>query len=249
MRWSQLPLRNSITYPAWVLSLFLLALPAVVLALLYQRTGSIEIGAGAGVLALFFLIFFRAHPVWRPPVSSSVVILYLIALAWAWLPLRGSTDWAPHAAQGLLLLVCVLLLATHDLTRTGAEPLRRANKWTQRIKSRRYWPEQLADCRQLGEAAGLRAAIHEEPGPALALLADERPEVQVTALGALDHRPFWRAGEGEYVLRFAQRSEEPAVRAAAIHALAGTNAPNWLAAWRRFFAIQPSRSGRPPPRR
>jgi hypothetical protein len=217
------------------LSLFLLALPAAVLALLYQRTGSIEIGAGAGVLALFFLIFFRAHPVWRPPVSSSVVILYLIALAWAWLPLRGSTDWAPHAAQGLLLLVCVLLLGAHDLTKTGAEPLRRANKWTQRIKSRRYWPEQLADCRQLADAAALRAAIEDDPGPALALLADERPEVQVTALGALDHRPVWRAGEGEYVLRFGQRSEEPGVRVAAIHALAGTNAPELVAGVAAFL--------------
>ena len=38
---------------------------------------------------------------------------------------------------------------------------------------------------------------------------------------ALEHRPYWRPGEGEFVLQFGQVSDEPAVRAAAIHALAG----------------------------
>lgn len=235
MRSSELPSRNSISYPSWALSLLVLALPAIVLGLLAQRTRSFEITVGAGVLTLFLLVFIRNHPVWRPPVSASVVILYLMALVWAWLPLRGSTDWAPHVAQGVLLLVGVILLAAHDLTGTGAEPLRRANKWTARIKSRRYWPDQLMDCRLLPEAAGLRDAIRHDAGPALALLADERPEVQATALGALEHRPYWRPGEGEYVLRFGQVSDEPAVRAAAIYALAGTNTPELVAGMAAFL--------------
>ena len=229
MRWSELPPRNNIGTLTWALSLLLLALPAAVLGLLALRTASTPIAVGAGVEALFLLVFFRVHPVWRPPVSASVVVLYLIALAWAWLPLRGSTDWAPHVAQGILLLTAMMLLAAHDLTRTGAEPLRRANRWTQRIKSRRVWPEQLADCRVLPEAVGLRAATRDEAGPALALLADPRPGVQTTALGALEHRPYWRAGESEFVLRFAQTSEEPAVRVAAIYALAGTSTPEMVA--------------------
>jgi hypothetical protein len=162
-------------------------------------------------------------------------MLYLIALVWAWLPLRGSTDWAPHLAHGTLLLVGVLLLAAHDLNRTGAEPLRRANKWTRRVKTRRYWPEQLAECRALPEAAGLRAAIRDEAGPALALLTDERPQAQVAALGALEYRPYWRAGEGEYVLRFGQASEEPAVRAAVVYALAGTCSPELVAGVANFL--------------
>lgn len=229
MRWSDHPSRNNVGAGARALSFVLLALPAAVLGLLAYRAGSPEVAVGAGVQGLFFFIFFRAHPVWRPPVSASVVILYLIALVWAWLPLRGTTDWAPHVAQGVLLLACVMLLAVHDLSRTGAEPLRRANKWTRRIQSRRNWPDQLGDCRALPEAAGLRAATREEAGPALALLGDGRPEVQVTALGALEHRPYWRAGEGEYVLRFGRMSEEPAVRAAAVHALAGTSTPEHVA--------------------
>jgi hypothetical protein len=220
------------------LSLFLLVLPTAVLGLLAARTGVQSIAVGAGVEGLFLLIFFRVHPVWRPPVSVSVVVLYLIALAWAWLPLRGSTDWAPHAAQGLLLVVAMLLLAAHDLARTGAEAVRLANKWTSRIKNRRHWPEQLADCRVLPEAIGLRDAIRAEAGPALALLSDERPQVQATALGALEHRPYWRAGEGEFVLQMGRTSEEPAVRVAAIHALAGVSTPELVTGLSGFLRDQ-----------
>ncbi len=235
MRWTELSPRHNLSYPAWAFSLLLLCLPAAVLGLLAQRTGSPPIAVGAGVLALFTLVFLRAHPVWRPPVSVSVVILYLIALVWAWVPLRASTDWVPHAAQGLLLLIGVLLLASHDLARTGAEPLRRANVWTRRITSRRHWPAQLADCRVLPEAIGLRNAIHNEPGPALALLSDPRPEVQTTALGALEHRPHWRPGEAEFVLKFGRESGESAVRAAAVYALAGVSEPELVTGLASFL--------------
>jgi HEAT repeat protein len=234
MRLSDFNSRNKLDPSSWLVSFTLLALPAAVLGLLAWRTRSMEVAAGAGVLGLFVLIFIRAHPVWRPPVSVTVVLLYLMALVWAWLPLRGSADWAPHLAQGVLLVVGVMLLAAHDLARTGAEPLRRANLWTHRIKTRRYWPE-LSECRVLPEAAGLRAAVREQAGPALALLADPRPEVQAVALGALEHRPYWREGEGQYVLRFGQKSEEPAVRAAAIHALAGTHIPDLIAGIAAFL--------------
>ena len=59
MRWSEHSQRNDISYPAWAFSFFLLALPAIVLGLLAQRTNTIEIAAGAGVQALFLLIFIR----------------------------------------------------------------------------------------------------------------------------------------------------------------------------------------------
>ena len=248
MRWSEQPPRNDTSYPAWTFSLFLLALPAIVLGLLAQRTGSFEIAVGAGVLALFLLVFIRAHPVWRPPVSASIVILYLIALVWAWLPLRGSPDWAPHLAQGVLLLAGVMLLAAHDLTRTGAEPLRRANKWTHRIKSRRYWPEQLGDCRVLPEAAGLRAAIRNDPGPALALLSDERAEVQATALGALEYRPYCaRARENSsYSSARSAKSRRYGPRPSTLSP--GRTRRNSWREWLDFFATSRSKSGRPPPR-
>ena len=53
----------------------------------------------AGVQALFILVFLR-HPVWRPPASASVIILYLIALGWVYVSTRGSNDWVVHVGQG-----------------------------------------------------------------------------------------------------------------------------------------------------
>jgi hypothetical protein len=221
MRWFDLPPRSTLNPAGAILSLALLLLPTAVLGGLAYRHQALPIAAGAGVQLLFALVFLRAHPVWRPPVSSSVVLLYLIALAWAWVPTRGHSDWAVHAGQGILLLGAVGLVALHDLTRTGAEPLRRANKWSRRLVSRTHWPLQVGDARLLPEVTALRDAVHDEPGPALALLSDPRPEVRVAALGALEYRADWRPGEAELVLKVAKAASEPAVRQAAAYALAG----------------------------
>ena len=225
MRWFDLPPRSTLGPTGLLLSLALLLLPTAVLGGLAYRHDAIPIAAGAGVQLLFAVVFLRAHPVWRPPVSGSVILLYIIALAWAWVPTRGHSDWAVHAAQGVLLLGAVGLVALHDLTRTGAEPLRRANKWSRRLVSKTHWPLQVADARLLPEVDGLRDAVRDEPGPALALLADPRPEVKVAALGALEYRPDWRPGEAELVLKVAKAAPEPAVRQAAAYALAGVRAP------------------------
>jgi hypothetical protein len=187
------------------------------------------------VQALFALVFIRAHPVWRPPVSASLVVLYLIALAWLWLPTRGTTDWAIHVGESVLLLVAVALAAFHDLTRTGAEPLRRANKWCGRIAARHQWPSQLADCRALPEVAALREAVRSEVRPVLALLSDPRPEVQCAALGALEYRPHWHPGEAELVLKVARESLEPAVRAAAAYAMAAVDSAELIAGLSEFL--------------
>ena len=221
MNWSDRASRHDLRVAPWVASLSLLFLPTMVLAALAGRTEAAARAAGAGVQFLFALVFFRAHPVWRPPVSASVIVLYLVALGWAWMPTRGTPDWTVHVGQGILLLGAVGLVALHDLTRTGAEPLRRANKWSRRLAGRTHWPLQLADCRTLPETDGLREAIVEEPGPALALLSDARPQVQVAALGALEYRPHWRPGEAELVAKVARMAPDPAVRAAAAYALAG----------------------------
>ncbi len=202
-------------------SYLLLLLPSAVLGGLAYHTGSPAIAVGVGVQLLLLLMFNRAHPVWRPPVSGTVVVLYLIAFVSAWAPLQGSTDWVPQIAQGFLLLVAVGLYAYHDMIRTGTEPLRRANKWSRRIAMRRVWPPELADCRTVPEAVALRNAMMTEPAPALALLSNGSPQVQTAALGALEHHARWREGEAEMVMRHAQKSTEPVVRAAAVYALAG----------------------------
>jgi HEAT repeat protein len=228
MAWS-LKSRRSLSPAAWAFSLFVLLLPCATLAALGHRTGLVALYVGAGVQGLFALVFIRSHPVWRPPVSASLVVLYLIALAWLWLPTRGTGDWVIHVGQAALLFFGVGLAALHDLTRIGAEPLRRANKWCGRLSTRAHWPIQLADCRMLPEVSALREAARDEARPVLALLSDPRPEVQCAALGALEYRPHWRPGEAELVLKTARESVEPAVRAAASYALAGVDSPELVA--------------------
>ncbi|HVL15182.1 MAG TPA: HEAT repeat domain-containing protein [Gemmata sp.] len=235
MRWSDLSPRQDLGATAWAVSLGLILLPTTLLALLALRTGSLPVAVGAGVQGLFLLVFLRAHPVWRPPIGGTVVVLYLVAVLWAWIPLHDSRDWLPPLVQGSLLLVGVVLFAAHDLIRTGAEPLRQANKWVRRITSRRQWPAQPADCRTVPEAAGLRDAIRDEPGPALALLSDPRPEVKTAALGALEYRPHWREGEAELVLKTGWESDEPAVRVAAVYALAGVGTADLVAGLADFL--------------
>lgn len=235
MAWSTPAPRPDLGPLGRAVSVALLLTPCAVLGTVAHRTDLIPVYAGAGVQALFVLLFLRAHPVWRPPVSSSLVILYLIALAWLWLPTRGSTDFAVHLGQSVLLLGAVALAALHDLTRTGAEPLRRANKWCGRVARRRRWPLQLSDCRTLPEVGALRAAVRDEARPVLALLTDPRPEVQCAALGALEYRPHWQPGEAELVLKTARDSAEPAVRAAAAYALAGVASADLVAGLARLL--------------
>ena len=234
MRWFDTD-SHDLRYSSWFVSLGLLFIPTVVLGSLAYRLSAVPLAAGAGVQLLFVLVFLRSHPIWRPPVSASVIVLYLIALGWAWLPTRGTTDWTVHVGQGILLLGAVGLVALHDLVRTGAEPLRRASKWSRRIAVRSHWPLQLLDCRTLPEANSLRHAISKEAGPALALLSDNRPEVQVAALGALEYRSGWKPGEAELVLKVGRYSSESAVRAAAAYALAGVKTPELIAGLAGFL--------------
>ena len=235
MHWSDLSPRRELGLLSWALSLALLVIPAAALGVLAYHTGSLLLTAGAVVTGLLVLMLLRAHPAWGPPANPSLVVVYLVAVVWAWVPLRGSSDGVTDLVTGLLLLLAVGLFAVHDLRRTGAEPLRRARLWCRRIAGRRSWPPRLADCRLIPEAIALRDAIRNEPGPALALLSDPRPEVQAAALGALDHRPHWRPGEAELVLRVARQSREPAVRSAAVYALAGVRTPELIAALAGFL--------------
>jgi len=229
MAWSSIAARRDLSLSGWAVSFALLLLPCALLIGLAYRTQQIPLYVGAAVQALFAMVFLRAHPVWRPPVSASLIVLYLIGLAWLWLPMRGSTDWAVHVGQAVLLLIAVGLAALHDLTRTGAEPLRQANKWCSRLAARQHWPLQLADCRALPEVNALREAVQDEVRPVLALLSDPRPEVQCAALGALEYRPHWRAGEAELILKTARESLEPAVRAAAAYAMASVDMADLVA--------------------
>src|SRR5262245_46977196 len=235
MHWSDVSARRRLGLLGWLVSIGLLLVPSAVLAALAYRLQTVPLAAGAGVQLLFVFIFHRAHPVWRPPASASVIVLYLVALGWVWVPTREINDWSVHVGQGVLLLAVVGLVALHDLTRTGAEPLRRANMWCRRIAGRRLWPLQLAECRTIPEAAKLREAIRDQVAPALALLSDPRPEVVTAALGALEYRPHWKPGEAELVLKVVRKSAEPGLRAAGAYALAGVETAELVAGLAGFL--------------
>ncbi len=64
-----------------------------------------------------------------------------------------------------------------------------------------------------------RATLAYDAAPALVMLQHQRKEVRVAALSALEFRKDWRPGQAEHIMQIAQRSEEPAVRAAAVLAL------------------------------
>jgi hypothetical protein len=235
MAWSSLAARRELSATGWILSISLLVFPSVLLAGMGYRTEMMTLYVGAGLQAIFALVLMRAHPVWRPPISATLAVLYLIALAWLWITTHDSLDWVTHIGQSALLLGAVTLAAFHDLTRTGAEPLRRANKWCGRILGRQHWPLQLGDCRTLPEVVALRDAARDEARPVLALLSDSRPEVVCAALGALEYRPQWQPGEAELVLKTARESLEPAVRVAAAYAMAGAETAEVVAGLADFL--------------
>jgi HEAT repeat protein len=154
------------------------------------------------------------------PLGPSVITLYLVALGWLWWGAGDLTDWFGYFARAILLVVPMVVFALQTLTESGAPVLRRAQLLAQRLASRKDWPADLASCRTLPEVKAFREALRLDATPALALLKHKRPEVRVAALAALEFRKEWRPGQAEYVLWVAEHAEEPAVRAAAVTALA-----------------------------
>jgi HEAT repeat protein len=169
-----------------------------------------------------------SRQMWRQSMGPSVITLYVIALGWLWLGSAGSEDWYPHLAQAFLLVVPLVVFAKQMLDEWGATALRRARLLAQRLAERRDWPDDLAACRQLPEVKALRESLHVDAAPALELLVSPRVELRVAALAALEFRPDWGPGQAELVLTLAQRAPEPAVRAAAIAALANVEDRNLI---------------------
>jgi HEAT repeat protein len=206
-----------------VLRVLILLLPASLLLLGVARTeGKAQLMLALGCAFQFLVCFlsFTSQRSWREPVGPSVITLYLIALGWLWLGASRLDDWYLHLAQAVLLLVPLGAFASQTLTNSGAPALRRARILAQRLADRKDWPAHLAACRDLPEVKAFREALHLDATPALNLLQHPRMAVRVAALAALEYRKNWRPGQAELVLQVAQSSPEPAVRAAAVSALA-----------------------------
>jgi hypothetical protein len=160
---------------------------------------------------------------WREPTGAAVIMLYVIALSWMLLGTAGADDWVLHLSQAILLVVPLVYFAVQCLLESGAPALRRARHLASRLANRLDWPSHLHACRLLPEVKALREALHVDASPALALLSNPRPEVRVAALAALEFRQNWRPGQPPVILQLAQHAVEPAVRAAAINALANVD--------------------------
>jgi HEAT repeat protein len=215
-----------------------LFLPAVLLAI-----GGLRCPAQQALmfwLAVLFQLLVCAlallsRQMWRQSMGPSVITLYVIALGWMWLGARGMDDWYPHLAQAILLVVPLAVFAKQMLSESGASALRRARRLAQRLSQRQEWPADLAACRQLPEVKAFREALHVDASPALELLSSQRMQVRVAALAALEFRTHWRRGQADIVLSLAQRAPEPAVRAAAIAALANVHDRNLVEVLAEFL--------------
>lgn len=206
--------------PAHAFRLIVLLLPTFLLAWLAgrQEEANLILWLGTAFQACVCFLSFFSRGSWRQPLGPSVITLYLIALAWIWFGCKHE-DWASHLSKSVLMIIPLIVFGFQMLYDSGAPAMRYANVLAQRLRDRKEWPDDLAACRTLPEVKVLRSALFLDASPALSLLADPRPEVRVAALGALEFRKDWRPGQAELVLQVGQRAEQPAIRAAAVHAL------------------------------
>jgi hypothetical protein len=199
-----------------------LLLPATLLLGASLRTtgpARFMLGLGTAFLALVCLLSFVSRRTWQQPVGPAVITLYLIGFCWLWWG-QATQDWYFSFAKAALLIAPLLVFAWQTLHDSGAPAIRRARVLARRLTARREWPADLNGCRTLPEVKALRAALGIDAAPALALLEDPRLEVRVAALAALEFRKEWKPGQAEMVLQLALRAEQPALRAAAVSALA-----------------------------
>jgi HEAT repeats len=199
-----------------------LTLPGVLLMGASVRAGEDArylLWLGSALQVLLFCFFLMTGRIGQG-MSHSVIVLYLLGLCWTWITAPETQDWYFHLAQCVLLVVPLLFFALQTLTDSGALASRRARVLAERLANRTEWPVELAHCRDLPEVKALREAMGADATPALALMANERPQVRMAALAALEFRKTWKPGQAELVLHCAQRAKEPAIRAAAVAALA-----------------------------
>jgi hypothetical protein len=179
---------------------------------------------GSSFEALLCWLIVGRRRAWRQPVGPFVITLYLLALGWLCLvPPPPSEDWYPHFARSLFVSLPLAVFAVQMLTNSGAASLRAARVLAQRLAARKDWPVDLAACRELPEVKAFREALHLDATPALNLLHHRSVPVRIAALAALEFRANWRPGQAELVLQVACSAQEPAIRAAAINALANVD--------------------------
>jgi hypothetical protein len=219
-----------------VVSWTLLLTPSAILALSAARYGSVVLAMGAAGAFIGGLLFARVREAWPPPLAAAIDVLSLAARGGRWASTWSAPQRFARSARGLFLVVAVGILIRHDLIRTGVGPRRQAVSICRGMRARVRWPQDAEAVAALPEVRALAGAIRDDPGPAIELLmADSRPEVRTAAFAALHGRACWRPAEAAAVLGVVRRTEEPAVRAIGVAALAGAGDPGSLAGLAGFL--------------
>ena len=124
-----------------------------------------------------------------------------------------------HAMLGITLLVPVGLFVRREVSVTGGNA-RQVKFLISQLLARREWPPTFADYRNCPLIHSLHDAISDNAAPVLPLLAHDDLRIQMAGLTALEFHRGWRKGQVEAVVQRAIYTDQPAVRAAAMLALA-----------------------------
>src|SRR5262249_23080096 len=190
---------------------------------------------GAVFQLLVCLLNVLSRALTTQPLGPTVIMLYMIGLAWVLVAGTVPLPWYSPLVQAVFLVVPLGFFARQTLYDTGAMTFRLSRPLAQRLADRRDWPHDLADCRTLPGVKALRESLHLDASPVLPLLHHPRPQVQIAALAALEYRKNWRVGQAEMVLQVALRASEPLVRATAVAALANLEERSLIEALAEFL--------------
>ena len=206
-------------------SALLLLGPAALLGLSAVRAQGLPRSVAAGVavtlgLEAAFLIY--RYGAARAGGSMFLLVFYGIAAGVLRFNAPDFHSRDTHLSLGAAALVPIGLLIRRELATTGGSA-RRVKFLIRQLLARKDWPVSYAVYRDCPQIKALRDGLREEAAPALPLLAHDDVRVQVAVLNALEFHQHWRKGEVEAILQRAHHSDEPAVRAAAVLALANVN--------------------------
>lgn len=180
------------------------------------RSVALAVGATVTLEALFLLTRYGPQ---RAADSLFAVSFYATAALVLRFNAPDLTSPATHAMLAAALLIPVVLFLRREVNATGGNA-REAKFLLQKMLARQLWPATFAEYRDDPLVQSVRNAVRDNAAPLLPLLAHDDIQIQVAALTALEGHPAWRKGQAEAVLQRATFTEQPAVRAAGLLALA-----------------------------
>jgi hypothetical protein len=195
------------------------------------RSVAVGLAVTLGLEATFLLGRYGAR---RATASLFTIAFYGVAAAAFRFNSPDFTSPATHLNLAASLLLPVGLFLHRELAATGGNT-RQVKFLIRQLLSRKTWPADYADYRTCPHVQALYEGLKDNAAPALPLLAHDDVRIQVAVLTALEFHPTWRKDQAETVLQRARFSDEPAVRAAAVLALANVSKPRHLKALLPFL--------------